>query len=72
MKSENQPAAEYKTKYLHTSRRFSPITIAKPEAASGKPWPICPYALPANEAPTPSNASVVARPNANARESPTI
>lgn len=45
---------------------------AKPEAANGKPWPTCPYALPANEAATPSNASVVAKPNAKARESPTI
>lgn len=45
---------------------------AKPEAANGKPCPTCPYAFPANEAATPSNASVVARPNANAIESPTI
>lgn len=45
---------------------------AKPEAANGKPCPTCPYAFPANEAAIPSSASVVAKPNANARESPTI
>jgi len=25
-----------------TSRRFRPIITAKPEAATGNPWPICP------------------------------
>lgn len=48
------------------------MITAKPEAANGKPCPTCPYAFPANEAATPSNASVVAKPIANAIESPTI
>lgn len=57
---------------INTSRRFRPITIAKPEAAKGKPVPIWPYAFPAKEAPTPKSARVVANPNENAMESPMI
>lgn len=45
------------------------MMIAKPEAAIGSPWPICPYAFPAKEAPIPRNASVVANPSENAIES---
>lgn len=44
--------------------------IAKPEAAKGNPCPTCPYAFPANEAATPSNANVVANPSAKAIEFP--
>lgn len=54
----------------NTSRRFRPIITAKPEAATGKPCPICPYAFPANEAAIPKSANVVANPNENAIESP--
>lgn len=57
--------------YVVTSNRFKPITIAKKEAATGSPCPICPYAFPANAAAMPSSASVVANPRANAIESPT-
>lgn len=57
---------------INTSRRFRPIRTAKPEAAKGRPLPICPYAFPAKEAPMPKSASVVANPNANAMESPII
>lgn len=55
---------------ISTSRRFRPIITARAEAARGNPCPIWPYAFPANEAPTPRSASVVASPNANAIESP--
>ena len=48
------------------------MRTAKPEAAKGNPCPICPYAFPANEAAMPRTARVVANPNANAMESPTI
>lgn len=58
--------------HVNTSRRFRPITTAKPEAATGNPCPICPYAFPATEAATPRSASVVANPNENAIESPMI
>jgi len=49
-----------------------PIRTAKPDAATGNPCPICPYAFPANEAAMPRTASVVANPNENAMESPMI
>lgn len=52
-----------------TSRRFNPMIMATTETAMGMPWPIWPYAFPANDAPTPSTASVVASPNENATES---
>lgn len=57
---------------MNTSRRFRPIRTAKPEAATGNPCPIWPYAFPANEAAMPRTASVVANPNENAMESPMI
>lgn len=44
--------------------------MAKPEAATGRPWPTWPYAFPAKEAATPSMASVVAKPSAKAIEFP--
>lgn len=38
------------------------------EAATGSPWPICPYAFPANDAAIPRTASVVASPSEKASE----
>lgn len=48
------------------------MITASAEAAKGNPWPIWPYAFPAKEAAIPRSASVVAKPNAKAIESPTI
>lgn len=56
---------------MSTSSRFRPIITAKPEAANGNPWPICPYAFPAKEAPIPNSARVVASPKEKATEFPT-
>lgn len=54
-----------------TSRRLRPITIARPDAATGNPCPICPQAFPAKEATIPRSAKVVANPNEKATASPT-
>mgnify|MGYP003362192447 CR=1 FL=1 len=53
-----------------TSRRLRPITIARPDAATGSPCPICPYAFPAKEATIPRSAKVVANPSEKAIASP--
>ena len=53
-----------------TSRRLSPIRIATKLTAIGSPPPIWPYERPRNDDATPSRASVVANPNANAAALP--